>query len=225
MPSTLVHMALAALVAAALLDEAFDVRALVLVVGLTAVADLDAFASLAIAGAHRSLLHTLLFPAILAGLVLYDLRVRERSALRRSWDGQGPRVAGVAIFAFVVAAIGLDLFTNGVNLLYPLVDQFYVLDGKVILSSTDGFVQTFVEVDPDSGGLPAPKSRGNSSQVHLGTAVDPRKGPEPKNVERILPIVRSGWQALVLGLGIVVPAVRLSDSGGDADADDRDESA
>ena len=214
MPSTLVHMALAAVIAAALLEAAFDVRALALVVGLTAMADLDAFASLAIAGAHRSLLHTLLLPAGLAGLVWYDTRYRSDSLLARTWNGRGPRVAGVAIFAFVASAIGLDLFTNGVNVLYPLHDQFYVLNGKVILSTTEGFVQTFVEIDPTTGGVPAPRSIGNSSAVHLSTGVDPVKGPEPENVERVFPVVRSGWQALVLGLGLLVPAIRLRDRRG-----------
>lgn len=211
MPSTLVHVALAAVIAAALLHETFDLRALALVVGLTAIADLDAFASLVIAGAHRSLLHTLLLPALLAGLVLYDARRGSDSLLGRTWDGRGHRVAGVAIFAFVVSAIGLDLVYNGVNLLYPLHDQFYVFDGKAILSTKDGFVQTFVEFDPSTGTVPAPESIGNSSEVHLRTGVDPTKGPEPEDVERVFPIVRSGWQALLVGLGVLVPAFRLWD--------------
>lgn len=211
MPSTLVHVALAALIAAALLEDAFDLRALALVVGLTAMADLDAFASLAIAGAHRSLLHTLLLPAGLAALVWYDARRGSDSLLARTWNGRGHRVAGVAIVAFVFSAIGLDLVYNGVNVLYPLHDQFYVLDGKAILSTKDGFVQTFVDLDPQTGGVPAPESIGNSSEVHLGTGVDPTKGPEPADVERVFPIVRSGWQALIVGLGVVVPAYRLWD--------------
>ena len=212
MPSTLVHMALAALVAAALLREAFDARSLVLVVGLTALADLDAFASLVMAGAHRTVLHTLLVPALLAGLVIVDTRYREQSTLRRAWNGRGPRVAGVAILAFGVSAIGLDLFTNGVNVLWPVVDQFYVLDGKLVLSTKHGVVQTFVNLDPPTGSVPAPESIGNTSTVHLGTGVDPKPGPEPKDVERIFPVVRTGWQALVLGLGVLVPAVRLRDA-------------
>ncbi|MEF8775114.1 MAG: metal-dependent hydrolase [Haloarculaceae archaeon] len=211
MPSTLVHAALAAVVAAALLEEAFDLRSLALVVGLTAMADLDAFASLAIAGAHRSLLHTLLLPAVLASLVWYDARRGSDSLLAGTWNARGHRVAGVAIFAFVVSAIGLDLTYNGVNVLYPLHDQFYVLDGKAILSTTEGFVQTFVNLDPAAGGVPAPESLGNSSDVHLGTGVDPTQGPEPEDIERVFPIVRSGWQALIVGLGVLVPAYRLWD--------------
>jgi len=78
-----------------------------------------------------------------------------------------------------------------------------------VLSSKEGIVQTFVDLSPETGGVPAPESIGNSSEVHLGTGVDPTAGADPENVERIFPIVRSGWQALILVLGIVVPAVRL----------------
>ncbi len=218
MPSTLVHMALAALLAAALLGAAFHARSLAVVVGLTAMADLDAFASLVMAGAHRTLLHTLVLPALLGGLILYDTRIREASSLRRTWNGQGPRVAGVAVFAFAFSAIGLDMTTNGVNALWPLVDQFYVLDGKFVLSTTEGIVQTFVDLSPETGGVPSPESIGNTSEVHLGTGVDPTPGAEPENVERIFPVVRTGWQALVLGLGVLVPALRLREGSGHEDA-------
>jgi hypothetical protein len=211
MPSTLVHMALAALLAAALLRDAFGPRSLLLVVAVTALADADAFASLAIAGAHRSLLHTLLLPVGATALVWYDTRVRTASYLRGTWNGNGPRVAGVAIFAFALSAIGLDMFSNGVNALYPLVDQFYVVDGEVLLSSKEGLVQTFIDLEPAGGSVPAPESIGNSSEVHLSTGVDPAPGPEPEDVERIFPIVRSGWQALLLVLGVAVPAIRFWD--------------
>jgi hypothetical protein len=202
-------MALAALIAAALLEEAFGLRSLAVVLGVTVAADLDAFASLVVAGAHRSVLHNLLLPALLAVLLWYDAAVREESFLASRLGSHAPRVALVSVFALVAAHIALDMVTNGVNALYPLHDQFYVVDGKFVLSSKEGIVQTFVDLSPETGGVPAPESIGNSSEVHLGTGVDPTAGADPENVERIFPIVRSGWQALILVLGIVVPAVRL----------------
>jgi hypothetical protein len=202
-------MALAALIAAALLEEAFGLRSLAVVLGVTVAADLDAFASLVVAGAHRSVLHNLLLPALLAVLIWYDAAVREESFLASRLGSHAPRVALVSVFALVAAHIALDMVTNGVNELYPLHDQFYVVDGKFVLSSKEGIVQTFVDLSPETGGVPAPESIGNSSEVHLGTGVDPTAGADPENVERIFPIVRSGWQALILVLGIVVPAVRL----------------
>lgn len=211
MPSTLVHMALAALLATALLEDAFGLRALLVVVGVTAMADLDAFASLVMAGAHRSLLHTLLIPGGLGALVWYDGAVRERSWLREQCGHNAPRIAGVSLFAFALSAIGLDFVTNGANVLYPVHDQFYVLDGELLFSTKEGLVQTFVDRSP--GTVPAPEAIGNSSEVHLSTGVDPREGPEPATVERVFPVVRSGWEALVLGLGVFVPAFRLREGG------------
>lgn len=207
MPSTLVHMALAAVIAAALLEDDFGPRALIVVVGVTAVADLDAFASFAIAGGHRSVLHTFLIPIVAGAAVWYDVSVRSESWLRARWGSAGPRVAGVSLLAFAVSAIGLDFVTNGVNVFYPIHDQFYVLDGELLLSTKEGVVQTFV--DRTSSGIPSPEARGNASAVHLSTGIDPEKGPEPATIERIFPVVRSGWQALLLGLGLLVPALRL----------------
>jgi len=204
MPSTLVHVAFAGLIAAALLGEAYDRRALAVVLAITAAADLDVFVGLVTAVGHRTAFHTLVIPTT-AGLVLwYDTTRRDRSTVRERWGHRGVRIAWVSIAAYAFAAIGLDLFTGRVNPLYPIHDQFYRLDGKILLSSQRGFVQTFVDIAPSTGSLPAPEGLGTASQVHVSSGVDPMAGAEPKTVDRIFPVVRSGWQLLVLFGGTAV---------------------
>ncbi|MEF8887072.1 MAG: metal-dependent hydrolase [Haloarculaceae archaeon] len=217
MPSTLVHVALAGLLAAALLGAAYDLRALVIVLAVTAVPDLDAFGAFLFAGAHRALLHTFLIPIAAAAVVLVDTRLRGESGVRARFGPQGVRVTWVAILAFAVAGIGLDFVTNGVNALYPLVDQFYVLDGKFELSTTEGLVQTFVEVSAETGGaagnatVPAPESVGTTENVTYTTGVNPDTDPgvESGPVERVFPVVRSGWQLLVVLAGVVTVLARF----------------
>ncbi len=204
MPSTVVHCALAGLLAASLLGEYFDGRAVAVVIAATIVPDLDVFAGFFIPGGHRSVLHTLLFPLGLAVLLYYDTRLRERSFVRERWHSRGVRVAWVSIAAIAFAAIGLDLVSGGVNLFYPLYDQFYELSGKLIYSNNRGVVQTFVELSEGSKA-----TRGSTEQYRIGSGIDPTRGAEPKNVERIFPIAQSGWQLLLIVTSVFVLAVRL----------------
>ena len=198
MPSTLVHVAFAALLAAALLGRAFDARSLGVVSAAAAFPDLDAFVGLAVPGAHRTLFHTLLAPAALALLLAAETR-RERSALRARYGDRGVRVAWTALAALLLAGIGPDLFTNGVNAFWPVEDAFYALDGTVAFSTRRGVVQTVVEAGP----------RPTTETVHYATGVDPTAGPDPPNAERTFPVARAGWQSLVLLSAAVVGGVRL----------------
>jgi len=136
MPSTVVHVAFGAVVATALLRE-FDAKALAAVCAFAALPDLDTFLGLWIHGGHRALLHTALLPVALGALVLWDSH-REASWLRGRFGARGPHVAGVGVVALALGGIGPDLLTNGVNVLYPVHDQFYALSGKLELSSTKG---------------------------------------------------------------------------------------
>lgn len=208
MASTLVHVALAALLAAALLGRALDWRAALVVLGATAFVDLDAFVGLVLEGTHRAALHSFVVPALAAALTYYDTRVREESALAR-WRPDGGRVAWVAVVAVAVAGIGLDMAINGVNAFWPLHDQFYAVNGKALVSDQRGFVQTFVDLDLPSaqdGGETQPRTTENT---HYSTGVDPSEGAESEAVERIFPLVRSGWQLLLVVVGYGVLAVRL----------------
>jgi hypothetical protein len=220
MPSTVVHLALAGLIATALLGRAFGPRTLAVALASVVVVDMDTFAGLWMAGAHRALFHNLVLPAVLVGVVLWDTRYREDSWLRTRFE-HGPRVAWVSLAVVVFAGVGPDLFFNGVNVFYPLHDQFYKLDGEVLVSNQRGFVQTFVDLSPPepagsaSGGDGASSgggsdvALGSTQEVHYRTGVDPRKGSEPADVERVFPVVRSGQQALVVLTSTFVMGTRL----------------
>ncbi|MFB6172843.1 MAG: metal-dependent hydrolase [Haloarculaceae archaeon] len=225
MPSTLVHVAFGAIVATALLGSAFDRRAVALALALVAAADLDAVVGLVLAGAHRSVGHTLLLPLGAAVAVALDTRGRERlpwlgaeSWLAPRFEGNGIRVAWVCVVTFAVAAIGLDLVMGGrfggVNLFYPLHDQFYQLDGHAFYSTREGFVQTFVTVTREQTGHGARTvvdagQKGTTAQVHISNPVDPSRGAEPPDVERIVPLAAAGWQLWTVLTGALVLAARL----------------
>jgi hypothetical protein len=216
MPSTLVHVALAALLAAALLGDALDRRSALVVLAVTAISEVDTFLGLVFEGVHRAATHTFLLPALAAAFVLYDTRAREESLLARLHP-HGARVAWVTIVAVAVAHIGLDLVINGVNAFWPVHDQFYTVDGKAVLSDQRGLVQTFVELDPpepNDGTTPEARTTNNT---HYSTGVDPKKGTEPKDVERLFPLVRSGWQLLLVVTGYSVLAARLYERRGERD--------
>ena len=207
MPSTVVHLAFAGMIAAALLGTAFDRRALLAVFAVTAIPDLDSFVALVSTAGHRTALHTLVVPIVLGGLLLVDTRWRDPSLVRGSWGARGVRIAWVAVLCYAVAGIGLDLFSGGANPLWPLHDQLYVIDGKVELSSRRGLVQTFLEWG--DGGGPRPRALGSSEEVTVTTGVDPAPTDDGEPVDRIFPVVRAGWQLLVLLVGTAVTAARF----------------
>lgn len=208
MPSTVVHVALAGLLAAGLLGDAFDKRSLAIVLGVTIIPDLDVFAGFFIAGGHRSVLHTLLIP-LLAAVVVYADSHREPSWLREQWGTRGLRIAWVSIAVFAIAGIGLDLFTAGANVFYPIHDQFYCVSGELLYSTNRGIVQTFVDF---STGSPDPGAIGSSQQVHINSGIDPNPGREPREVDRIFPVAQSGWQFLLIVTSLVVIWGRLRET-------------
>jgi len=208
MAPTLVAAAVGALLAAALLGPAFDRRSVALVVLAAVLPDLDAAASVLIQGATNALLHTLLLPAAAVGILLWDVRWRERSALRERYGWRGVRVAWVAIAAYAVAGIGLDLCgAAGANLLYPLHDRFYVVDGRLLLSSREGLVQTYAGLGSD-GVLPL-ASPGTTADHHVASWINPTPGTGVETgVERRVTLVESGWQTVLVLAGAAVLAIR-----------------
>lgn len=208
MPSTLVHVALAGLLACALLDDAFGVRSLAVVLGATIFIDLDVFLGWFVLGAHRAAFHTLLLPLVVGGLLYYDARVRDESWLAARWGEFAPRVVGVTLVTVVVAGIGPDLVTNGANLLYPLHDQFYAFDGRLRFSTERGVLQTFVETE---------SAKGSTETQQYFTGVDP--DPEDtgtsnvqETTERVFLIVDSGMQLLLVLAGTVTTGWRLRET-------------
>jgi inner membrane protein len=220
MPSTLVHVALAGLVACALLHRAFSVRALAVVLGAVVLIDFDVFVGWFVLGAHRAAFHTLLLPAAVALALAADLLVADRSRLIERFGETAPRVGGVAVTAVVVAGILPDLVTNGANLLWPVHDQFYVLDGKARLSDRRGLLQTFVEQDT---------AQGSTEETQFRTGADPDPG-ETQSVqevaesatggdgggdggqeeapERVFLLVNSGLELLLVAAGTAITSFR-----------------
>lgn len=202
MPSTLVHVALGGLLAAALLPDRYATRGAMLTVLVAAgLPDLDSFVSPFLGGAHRSLGHNLLLPTLVGVALAYDLRVRDRSRLRRRFGAPGGPVAWTCLATFLVAGVGLDLATNGVNLFWPVHDRFYTLDGDLLLSSRHGVVQTFID--------PSPGDPYTTENLHYSTGVDPSPGAESRDVERVFPVVSAGWQLLLAAAGALAVAVKL----------------
>jgi len=108
----------------------------------------------------------------------------------------------------VLAGIGPDLVGAGANILYPIHDQFYAFNGKLELSTQRGLVQTFVDLGSqasDGGGAGV----GSTAEVHISSGVDPTRGPEPADVDRVFPVVRSGTQLLLVVTSMVVVGGRL----------------
>ncbi|MFB6090679.1 MAG: metal-dependent hydrolase [Halobellus sp.] len=213
MPSTLVHVAIALLLSAALLGESFDRRSALVVVGATVLPDLDVALEPIISGAHRSVGHTFLLPALLLTALVWDVRVRPRSAIRERYGARGVEVAFVAVGCVFGAAIVPDLVVGGVNAFYPIHDQFYTVDGRLFYSTDRGWVQTFVDLSPpEPETQQKPRTTGN---FDFRTVLDaePTLGAEGdgdgKRVERLFPIAMTGFRAWLLPLAAFVTAVRL----------------
>ena len=225
MVSTVVHVALAGLIAVALLRDAFGVPSLAVVVGAVIFIDLDVFVGWWITGAHRAAFHTILLPLILVGVLVYETRIRDRSRLRERFGATGVRTAWVTVVAVTFAGIGPDLFMNGVNLFYPIHDQFYQLNGHIRISTKEGLIQTFVDLTPTASPTASPDETGQvavGSTEEVGdrywTGVDPdpsQTGGESEDVERIFPIVESGQQLLLVVTSVFVVGSRLVEERGE----------
>lgn len=206
MPSTLVHVAVGGLVGAALLGDRFTPKAIAVVLLAAAIPDLDSFVAPLIAGGHRSALHTLFLPAILGAAVYADARVLDRSRIRERWGPDAPYVAGVAVAGLLAGGILPDLVTNGVNALWPLHDQFYTVDGELKLSTTEGLVQTFVDLSPTTEETSRPSTTENT---RYSTGADPTPWQaDDRPPERVFPVVTAGWQLLLVGLSAATVGVR-----------------
>jgi len=220
--STIVHAGFALLLAAGLLGDHYDRRALAVVLAIVVLPEVDSFLGPFMSGAHRTVGHNFVFPAAAAALLYYDTRLRERSALRerlsdRVSDRGAARwiaVAWVGLFVHTVAHVSLDwVHLEGVNAFWPLRDRFYALSGEVFVSTADGFVQTFVgvEIDPETGGRRVDAGGGGTSRtVHVSNPVEPRDPSmvtdEP--VDRRFPVANAGWRLYLIGLGLFALVAR-----------------
>lgn len=204
MPSTLVHLAVAGLIGTALLGSYFDRRAILTVMAVGAIPDLDTLIGLWIPGAHRAYLHSIVLPTAVAVLLVWDVYWREESWVGSRWGEYGIRVAWVSLVAVVFAHSLYDGVVNGINLFWPLQDRFYDFSGELLLSSERGIIQTFVDLSPEGSTV-----KGTTENTHYITGVDPTRGEEPENVERIFHVFLSGERLLLTVVGFGVVGYRL----------------
>lgn len=204
MPSSVVHGALAALVAVGLLGRFYDRRALSIVLLIVVVPEVDTAFGWFMDGAHRTVLHNMVFPVVLGGLLYWET-TREGSWIRTRWGARGVRMVWVGLFVHTLVHISLDwAHLSGINLLWPLEDRFFTLDGELALSTTEGFVQTFVEIsrDPETGGGVVDAGQGGTrADTHVPNPAEPSDEPEPGPVDRRFPIAVNGWQLYLLFTG------------------------
>ncbi|MFC7230804.1 metal-dependent hydrolase [Saliphagus sp. GCM10025308] len=215
MPSTVVHVGLAGLVGVALLADRFDTRAILFVMAVTALLDLDTLLGIVVPGTHRAAFHNL-WIVLLPALVLYWDWRREKSVVRSRWGAYGYRIGWVTLIAVLFAHVLLDAFYNGVNLFWPVHDRFFDLSGKLLVTDQRGFVQTFVELESSETGTTVSEStaRGTTADTHYSTGFDPTRGsdPEPEDVERIFPIASSGELFVVTLVGYLTVGYRVLES-------------
>jgi membrane-bound metal-dependent hydrolase YbcI (DUF457 family) len=212
MPSTVVHAAVGFTLAAGLLGARYDRRALVVVLGALLLPEADTLAGWVLDGAHRALLHNAVFTAVAAVGLYYDTRRREGSWLRSRYGARGVRLAWVALFVHAFAHLAFDwAHLDGINPLYPLYDRFVHLEGEAYLSTSEGFVQTFVEVarNPETGGASIDAGQGGTTEnTHVGSPAQPSREPEPGPVDRRFPIAVYGWQLYLVCVGAFTLAAK-----------------
>ncbi len=216
-PSTLVHVSLAMLLAAGLLGPEFDGRSVLVVAAATALPDLDVALEPVLSGAHRSVGHTLLLPAVLFVALAADVRRGPDSVLRRRYGERGVVLAFTAVACILGAGIVPDLVVGGVNAFYPVHDAFYTVDGRLFYSTDRGWIQTFVDLSPDD-----PEPQRTTSNFDFRTVLDaePTLGVEEsgggdgggggsQRVERLFPVAMTGFRAWLLPLAAFVTGTRL----------------
>lgn len=209
MVSTVVHVSVAVLICCALLpDDVFSLKSLMIAVTPVALLDVDAFFFIISEGLHRALFHNILIPTIVIALIIYDTVVRESSYISRFVDPRYASSIAIASYVSIIfAGIGLDFSDTGVNIFWPLYDQFYTLEGKLIISSDDGLVQTFIE-EPFKDVFEKTNNTKTTDNFVYRTPANPNPGSsEP--AERIFPIAYKGWRLVLIGLSIVVVPIKI----------------
>lgn len=201
MPSSVVHVAFAFLVAIGLLGRFYDRRALAVLLVIVLLPELDTVLGYVFSGGHRTVLHTTLIPMLAAPLLFWET-TRQDSWISERWGEWGVRIAWVGLFVHSFPHIALDwAHLSGINYFWPLVDQFYNLDGELYLSTTEGFVQTFVEIsrDPETGRRVVDAGKtGTRSEIHIANPAQPTSEPTPEPVDRRFPIAVWGWQLYIV---------------------------
>ena len=211
MPSSVVHAAIACTLAIGLLGEFYDRRALAVVLAVVLFPEIDTLFGYLMDGAHRTVLHNMVLSAV-GAVGLYWESSRENSWLRHRFGARGVRLAWVGLVVHTFAHLALDwAHLSGINILWPFVDRFFALDGEAYLSTTEGFVQTFVEIaeatETDGASIDVGQS-GTTDDTHVGSPAQPSRDPDPGPVDRRFPIAVQGWQLFFVLTGLFALAAR-----------------
>ncbi len=204
MPPTLVNVAVGVLLGVALLGAAFDRRSLGIVAGVAAFPDVDVVLGVMIPGATNAWFHSVVIPLAAAVVVLYDTKYRDVSWLYDRFGWYGVRVTWVAIAVYAVAGIGPDLFNiESVAVFYPLSDRYYAVVGRLVFSTQEGFIQTYVSV---SDGWLAVASPGTTETHQVSTWLTP-EGEGDGSGWRI-GLVDAGWQLVLVATEAAAAAAK-----------------
>jgi inner membrane protein len=225
MPSTVVQVGLAFLVGVGLLGSYYDRRAAVFLLAVVLFPDADTLVGFVMNGAHRTLLHNAVLPAAGMGVLYWETHYREVSWIRLQVGNYGTRLLWVGFFVHLFAHVFIDwTHLEGVNMLWPLHDQFFKLEGEAYYSTAEGFVQTFVEVfeDPETGQQTVDVGGGGSRQeTHVSNPAQPSTGsPSDGPVDRRLPIAVQGWQLYLIVAGLFAAVAKTFQSSPDSDRTD-----
>jgi hypothetical protein len=125
------------------------------------------------------------------------------------------RVAWVALASFVVAGIGSALFAGeGAALLYPLEDARYVVRGRLVFSTQEGVVQTFLALGGDGSGVLPLRTAGGAVADPVASWVNPDGRPGLASAApREARFVDGGWQLVVVAAAAATLAVRFRRDG------------
>lgn len=199
MPSSLFHAAIGALIGLAILEEDFDKWALLAILTAALFPDLDAFIAIWIPGAHRVYLHNVFVILVPTLLLLFFTHVRDTGFFELHWGSAGERVAWTCIIVAAVAGIGPDLFQSGVNLFYPVHDQFYRFSGEILYSTQNGLIQTVFDMqDAALGGTETHQyNTGVEPGEQLDTNPEGAGGDASTSADRRFPLFGNGIQLLL----------------------------
>lgn len=202
MVSTIFHLSFGLLIGTALIENKFDIWAFLTVAIFSLLPDVDTFFNIWFLGAHRTYLHNLFIPVILSGLLYFDIR-RENSFIEKHWES-GKKVLKVSIIALLVAGIGIDMFGSGVNLFYPVQDQFYDFSGKIEFGTKSGLVQTIFKLDDID--------RGSTETMKYTATHSKEKTPQKEEVNKIYLISANGVRFFFGIAGILIAGYRVWDT-------------
>ena len=113
--------------------------------------------------------------------------------------------------SYAVAGIGAALFAGeGASLLYPLEDARYVVRGRLVFSTREGVVQTFLVSGAEGGGALPLRSVGGAVADPVASWVNPDGRPGlDASCAREFRFVEAGWQLVVVAAAVATLAVRF----------------